>query len=239
LNQNIAVSLLENQVIEIYDDLEDLSDPIEDDDCTLEEVAGPSSPKRMCKSDNAKKGDTQITSQQLSRSSSGVSLCIEVKARNRSSLTNLNVIDQVIAQTITNAFSQVNKTPALSGWLIPTFGCTLDNVIVLFYDPKNDVLLQCVHKIPIWGRRDCFYIPSIVQIWILLNFTVFTFKDLADDYELNSSNFHGLAKNKLEDYRKIKSGKAFNPTYDCDSYSDVLIRMKNTGKRAHKKLKAH
>lgn len=216
LNQNIAVSLLEcpskekNLCIETDDKFEEenLSDPIQID---KDEEAGPSSPKRICKDDNDNE-EKEPRSQQM--------------------------IDHVIAQTITNAFSQVSKTPALSGWLIPTFGCALDHVIALLYDPKNDVLLQCVDKIPIWGRQG-LYLPSIVQIWMFLNFTVFTFKDLADDYELKRSNFHVLAKYRLEDYRKIKLGKAFNPTYDCDYYSDVLIRMRKKGKKAHKKLAEH
>lgn len=200
LNQNIAVSLLEcpskekNQCIETDDKFEEenLPDPIEID---KDEEAGPSSPKRICKGDNDNE-EKETQSQQMSKSSSSVSLCIEGKAKN-------NVIDQVIPQTITNAFSQVNKTPALSGWLIPTFGCALDHVIALFYDPKNDVLLQCVDKIPIWGSKG-LYFPSIVQIWMFLNFTVFTFKDLADDYKLKRCNFHVLAKYRFEHYRKMK-----------------------------------
>lgn len=216
LNQNIAVSLIEcpskekNLCIETDDKFEEenLSDPIQID---KDEEAGPSSPKRICKDDNDNE-EKEPRSQQM--------------------------IDHVIAQTITNAFSQVSKTPALSGWLIPTFGCALDHVIALLYDPKNDVLLQCVDKIPIWGRQG-LYLPSIVQIWMFLNFTVFTFKDLADDYELKRSNFHVLAKNRLEDYRQIKSGEAFNPTYDCDYYSDVLLRMRKKGKKAPKKLAGH
>lgn len=216
LNQNIAVSLIEcpskekNLCIETDDKFEEenLSDPIQ---INKDEESGPSSPKRICKDDNDNE-EKETQSQQM--------------------------IDQVIAQTITNAFSQVSKTPALSGWLIPTFGCALDHVIALLYDPKNDVLLQCVDKIPIWGFNG-LYLPSIVQIWMFLNFTVFTFKDLADDYELKRSNFHVLAKYRLEDYRKIKPGKAFNPTYDCDYYSDVLIRMRKKGKKAHKKLAEH
>uniref|UniRef100_K1P9E2 Uncharacterized protein n=1 Tax=Magallana gigas TaxID=29159 RepID=K1P9E2_MAGGI len=86
LNQNIAVSLLEcpskekNQCIETDDKFEEenLSDPIQID---KDEEAGPSSPKRICKDDNDNE-EKETQSQQM--------------------------IDRVIAQTITNAFSQVN-----------------------------------------------------------------------------------------------------------------------------------
>lgn len=113
-------------------------------------------------------------------------------------------------------------------------------MIALFYDPKNDVLLQCVDKIPIWGSKG-LYFPSIVQIWMFLNFTVFTCKDLADDYELKRCNFHVLAKYRLEHYRKMKSGFFLKhlTLLMTDYYSDVLIRMRKRGKIAHKKLAEH
>lgn len=114
----------------------------------------------------------------------------------------------------------------------------MDHVTALFYDPKNEVLLQSVDQIPIWGLNG-FYIPSIVQIWMFLNFTVFTFKDLADPYELNRSNFNSHAKNRLKDFRKMKCGNAFNIIYDCDYHSDVLARMSKKGKKTHRKLREH
>lgn len=81
--------------------------------------------------------------------------------------------------------------------------------------------------------------PSIVQIWMFLNFTVFTSKDLADAYELNRSNFHSHAKNRLKDFRKMRCGKAFKPMYDFDYYSDILTRMRKKGIKANKKQREH
>ena len=49
----------------------------------------------------------------------------------------MTVIDRIIAETITNAFSQINLTKTLTVWPIPTFGCTVDKVVVFMYDPKN------------------------------------------------------------------------------------------------------
>lgn len=74
---------------------------------------------------------------------------------------------------------------------------------------------------------------------MFLNFTVFTFKDLADAYELNRSNFYSHAKNRLKDFRKMKCRKAFNIIYDCDYHSDVLARMSKKGKKTHRKLREH
>lgn len=199
---------------------EDEPSDLFDDDFTVEEV-GPTRIKRICmKNDDTEEGDTlNMTSQHKEDKS-------------------MKEMDQLIAQTITNAFSQVNKTPALSGWLIPTIGCTLDHVTALFYDPENDVLLQSVDRIPIWGFNG-LYIPSIVQIWMFLNFTFFTFKDLADIYELNRSNFHSHAKNRLKDFRKMKCGKALNFICDFDYHSDVLTKMRKKGKKAEKTQREH
>lgn len=163
LNQNVAALLLEcpykeeTKHIESDDDLgdfeeEDPSDLI-DDDFTVEE-GGPTRIKRICKENkDTEEGDTlNMTSQHKKEKSEA----------NKNCLANVNAMDQLIAQTITNAFSQVNRTPALSGWLIPTIGCTLDHVTALVYDPKNNVLLQSVDQIPIWGlngplsRSGCF-----------------------------------------------------------------------------------
>lgn len=240
LKQNVAVSFLEipskkNKHTESDDDLsdweeEDPSDPIQinrDDGYTVE-VVGPTSKKRICKCDSDTEEDALMASQHK-----------EDKARtDKKCSANVNAMDQLIALTITNAFSQVNETPALSGWLIPTIGCTLDHVTALFYDSQNDVLLQSVDQIPLWGLNG-LYIPSIVQIWMFVNFTVFTFKDLANDLKLNRSDFHNLAKNRLKYFRKIKCGRALNPVYNCDFYSDVLTRMRKKGRKAPKKLKEH
>lgn len=230
MNQNVAALLLECPLKKEtkqfeHDDYpddceEDNPSDFFDDDFTAKEV-GPTRIKRICmENDDNEEGDTlNMTSQHKEDKS-------------------MKAMDQLIAQTITNAFSQVNKTPALSGWLIPTIGCTLDHVTALFYDPKNDVLLQSVDRIPIWGFNG-LHIPSIVQIWMFLNFTVFTSKDLADAYELNRSNFHSHAKNRLKDFRKMRCGKAFKPMYDFDYYSDILTRMRKKGIKANKKQREH
>ena len=77
---------------------------------------------------------------QLCRSASSYSLCMEVKhgRQNKDYLLNMTVIDRIITETITNAFSQINLTKTLTVWPIPTLGCTVDKVFVFMYDPKND-----------------------------------------------------------------------------------------------------
>lgn len=142
LNQTVAVSVIGSSSLSGNQN----SDDDDDTDDETNEIPGPSSPKQLrMHGDETEKRREHSASKQLCRASS--------KTRKHSSKTTLlhfNVIDQIIAEAITNAFTQVNRNKALSGWLIPTFGCTLDHIVVFLYDPKNDVLLQLIHKLSIW-----------------------------------------------------------------------------------------
>ncbi|XP_078329218.1 uncharacterized protein LOC111115785 [Crassostrea virginica] len=162
---------------------------------------------------------------QLSRSSSSESLCTEVKhgRHNKRSLLNMNVIDQIIAETITNAFAQINLTKALTGWLIPTFGCTVDQVVAFMYDPKSDVLVQSMDIISCWRAEKTLDLTTVVFIWMLLNFPIFMCKNLADQYEFDRSNFHKLAETKLKRYQKIVSGNNESFNFENDSYAEVVM----------------
>jgi hypothetical protein len=190
-------------------------------------VPGPSSAKRLCvhdaKKDDGKKGGKLMN------------ICVEIKNK-KNTLLQFNVLDQIIAEAITNAFTQVNNNKALSGWPIPSVGCTLDHITVFLYDPKNDVLLQLAHQLPIWGKPNEISLKTVVHIWMLLNFTVFMHKNIADEYKFESSNFHHLTGAFLEDYWNLQPGKAFSTagfSYN-DVYSDVLIEAMISGEEIDK-----
>lgn len=162
---------------------------------------------------------------QLRRCSSSVSQCKEDprERHSRDCLLKMNVIDQLIAETITNAFSQMNLTKSLTGWPIPTIGCTVDQVVVFMYDPNNDVLLQSMEPISCWQTEKILDLTTIIFIWMMLNFPIFMCKNLADDYEFDVSNFHKLAETKLKRYQKIVSGGNKNLDFENDTYADVVI----------------
>lgn len=162
---------------------------------------------------------------QLCRRSSCVSQCKEDPHERHSGgcLLKMNVIDQLIAETITNAFSQMNLTKSLTGWPIPTIGCTVDQVVVFMYDPNNDVLLQSMEPISCWQTEKILDLTTIIFIWMMLNFPIFMCKNLADDYEFDVSNFHKLAETKLKRYQKIVSGGNKNLDFENDTYADVVI----------------
>ena len=194
----VDILLNNNVAVSVISDDEENSD---------DDNLGPSAPKQLC------------------RSSSSVSLCEEDKhgRHNKGYLLNMNVIDQIIAETITNAFAQINLTKALTGWLIPTFGCTVDQVVAFMYDPKSDVLLQSMDIISCWRAEKTLDLTTVVFIWMLLNFPIFMCKNLADQYEFDRSNFHKLAETKLKRYQKIGSGNNESFDFENDSYAEVVM----------------
>nr|XP_022310336.1 uncharacterized protein LOC111115785 [Crassostrea virginica] len=194
----VDILLNNNVAVSVISDDEEHSD---------DDNPGPSAPKQLC------------------RSSSSVSLCIEDEhgRHNKRSLLNMNVIDQIIAETITNAFAQINLTKTLTGWLIPTFGCTVDQVVAFMYDPKSDVLLQSMDIISCWRAEKTLDLTTVVFIWMLLNFPIFMCKNLADQYEFDRSNFHKLAETKLKWYQTIVSGNDESLNFENDSYAEVVM----------------
>lgn len=162
---------------------------------------------------------------QLRRISSSVSQCKEDphEKHSRGCLLKMDVIDQLIAETITNAFSQMNSTKALTGWPIPTIGCTIDHVVVFMYDPNNDVLLQSMEPCSCWQTEKILDLTTVIFIWLMLNFPIFMCKNLVNEYEFDTSNFHKLAETKLRRYQKIVSGGNENFNFENDSYADVVM----------------
>ena len=220
LNQYIALSILEGSS----------RSEEEDDDTELEE------------------DQDEPPHKKVRSSSSCVTVCVEMKGahgkhgkQNKNALLSLNskVLDQVIAQTITNGFSQVNMTKALSGWLIPTFGCTTEYISLFLYDPKNDILLQCLNLFPIWTTEGKLNIETVVQVWMYLNFTIFTRKNFTEEYILNRSKFHDHARGMLRKYQEIQSGKGLGSSLD-EFYTEVVLpRVARGGKIAKKKTDKH
>ena len=151
-------------------------------------------------------------------------------ASGKNVLMNLQTVNHLIAETITNGFARINEDASLSCWFIPTIGCTSENVIIFMYDPVNDILLQSCEIIPLWNGP-VLSIQSVVKIWMLLNFTMFTNPNLATNYRLNKSNFHPLAGDRLDEYKKISCEKQVS-FCDDEFYEYVMPYVKTFGERA-------
>lgn len=209
LSQKIAVSVLPKPPTS--------DEETQSNDAATEDTEGPSASKRMCKNDQDSE-DAKDTE----KKPSNFTFCVEVK---KNGIMDCSVSKQIIAQTITNAFAELNENKELSGWLIPTFGCTKDDLVVFLYDPKNDVLLQCESEIPIWVGNT-LSLNAIIQVWMLLNFPIFTKKNLADNYEMEKSNFHNLVQKMLPLYWSINRHNNF--TGKSSSIEETYKRMLRT-----------
>lgn len=101
---------------------------------------------------------------------------------------------QLIAQTITNSFAQVNENKQLSQFLIPSFGCFNNQIVIFGYDSENDVLVKKIDPIVLWTESDNVWhlsISAIVQIWMYIYFPLLMLPSLAKGYDNNiQSNFH-------------------------------------------------
>jgi hypothetical protein len=213
LNQTVAVSVIARDQNPPDDDDDDDTNDKDDNNDASKAIPGPSSSKRL-----RMHVDPEI----------GID-------KQKNTLLHFNVLDQIIAEAITNAFAQVNNSKDLSGWLIPSFGCTLDRITVFLYDPKKDVLLQLATQMPLLDETNEMSITTVVHIWMLLNFTVFMYKNIAGEYAFKCSNFHHLTGCLLKKYRDLQPGKAFSTgiSYN-DVYSDVLLQAILVGEEIHK-----
>ncbi|XP_033760844.1 uncharacterized protein LOC117342734 [Pecten maximus] len=130
-------------------------------------------------------------------------------SRGEDILTNLYTLDQIVAETVTNGFAQVNMDNLLSGLFIPTIGCTAGHASIFLYDPENDILLQAGELLQLWHvspSERLLSVFSIVCLWLFLNFKTFSVKNLKDKVKLDKSRFHEYMKYKLRFYKEIQIG---------------------------------
>ncbi|XP_033738292.1 uncharacterized protein LOC117325897 [Pecten maximus] len=138
----------------------------------------------------------------------------EYKRRHQCVLLDSKVLEQVLAEAITNGFAQVNRNKsALSGFFIPTIGTTSDHVSICLYDPESDCLLHIREEYKLWypGSKYKLNELTIIVIWLFLNFTVLTRRKLADAFGLNidKSGLHADLKENLVYYREVKTEENF------------------------------
>ncbi|XP_021371990.1 uncharacterized protein LOC110462378 isoform X2 [Mizuhopecten yessoensis] len=129
------------------------------------------------------------------------SLNIETK---KNDLAMKQPLCQLIAQTITNSFAQVNENKQLSQFLIPSFGCSNNQIVIFGYDSENDVLVKKVDPILLWTGADNIWhlsVSAVVQIWMYMHFPLLMLPSLANQYDTNiRSNFH--SSHTIEFFRK-------------------------------------
>lgn len=112
---------------------------------------------------------------------------------------------QLIAQTITNSFAQVNQNKQLSNFLIPAFGCSNKQVVIFGYDSENDILVKKIDPILLWTGTDDdrwhLSVSAVVHIWMYIHFQLLMIPSLTKRCETNiQSNFHKC--NTVELFRR-------------------------------------
>ncbi|XP_033729440.1 uncharacterized protein LOC117318578 isoform X2 [Pecten maximus] len=138
-------------------------------------------------------------------------------------------LQQILAQTITNGFAQVNiRGNSLSHFLIPTFGATSEYITICLYDPVNDFLLHISEQLSLWryfptGESE-INVDTIVIVWLFLNFTVFTCKSLHSFIGLKKSGLHRDLKQRLGVYKKARTREDVNiPIIHAFSGIDFVV----------------
>ncbi|XP_069116772.1 uncharacterized protein [Argopecten irradians] len=142
-------------------------------------------------------------------------MCVDVKGnrRHETVLLDVKVMNKILTKAITNGFAQVNANKStFSHFLIPTFGATSDYVTVCLYDPEVDCLFHIDEELELWREKEIrrnLDPETIVIIWLFLNFTVLTKKNLVVP-DINKSGFHKrLKKEDLKIYRETKAKANF------------------------------
>ncbi|XP_033748689.1 uncharacterized protein LOC117333487 [Pecten maximus] len=159
--------------------------------------------------------------------------CVEFESSSKCEidLFSGNTFQQLLAKTITNGFAQVNRNRStLSNFLIPTFGVTSDHVSICLYDPENDCLLHIDKELKLWTWGDFEQLEpvTIIIIWLFLNFTVLTKKNLASEANLQKSGLHEDLKGHLQYYKETKAKAKFVlQTSDSSPWDLSYIQMKH------------
>jgi hypothetical protein len=96
-------------------------------------------------------------------------------------------LSQIVAQTIVFAFLQLKlKEGNLKNCLIPGIGILKKEIIVCFYDPVNDVLLQ---SLPInLIEENTVSIKAVLFLWLTLNYRLFC-SGITDDMKPFTADF--------------------------------------------------
>ncbi|XP_033727920.1 uncharacterized protein LOC117317282 [Pecten maximus] len=127
---------------------------------------------------------------------SGCPTCSSESDFYKHNMDNKSQLCQLIAQTITNSFAQVNKNKQLSPYIIPSFGCSNNRMIIFGYDSEGDVMVKKIDPILLWTCTDNIWhlsVSAVVQIWMYIHFQLLMLPSIAERFETNiKSNFHRM-----------------------------------------------
>ncbi|KAK3101793.1 hypothetical protein FSP39_006414 [Pinctada imbricata] len=208
IDKKVPVSI----VIDARDDSKEEDTTVEDDTETGSSFMAPAAKKMKKDSEEAKS----------SSAGSSFGLCIEMKKKKSGdALLSMSIVDQIIAEAITNAFAQVNANSLLKGLMIPSFGCTQDHIVVFLYDPENDILLQ-TNLINLFEVPGELSVVAIIEIWMYLNFAVLFKHDIAKKYKFESAKFRESVKDYLCYYEQASYQERLAPS-ESGYFREVVV----------------
>ena len=118
------------------------------------------------------------------------------------------ILQQVLSQTIVNAFLQAKNFPELQGYFIPSFLASEKYITIHMYNTSLDCLLTQTRAMPLWakGDHDSYDTGTIIAVWMALNMHAFSrsFPNEEENFEspwYHRSNFHALTKDELTFYQ--------------------------------------
>ncbi|XP_063441198.1 uncharacterized protein LOC134721867 [Mytilus trossulus] len=129
-----------------------------------------------------------------------------------------NIMDQVFAQTITNAFYQAKANSELKDLFIPSFLATNENVEILMYNVENDRMLksqdmELFSDISDNGLNN----GTVICIWMALNFMDFQQRDLENEFEAIKFEKSGFQERLPDDILSIYQSELMRPLPKYDS----------------------
>ncbi|VDH92719.1 Hypothetical predicted protein [Mytilus galloprovincialis] len=129
-----------------------------------------------------------------------------------------NTLDQVFAQTITNAFYQAKDNPELKNLFIPSFLATDEKVQILMYNVENDRMLKSQDMELFSDTSDNgLNNGTVICIWMALNFMDFQQKDLENEFEAIRFEKSGFQENLPDDILSIYQSELTSPLLKNES----------------------
>ncbi|XP_062597009.1 uncharacterized protein LOC134258459, partial [Saccostrea cucullata] len=118
---------------------------------------------------------------------------------------------QTIAQTIVSSLLQKQNHPDLKNFLVPNILISPEEIQIIMYDAKNDVLL-CSNVIKLFICNE-FCLGTVIILWMVLHYRMFCSGLLIDNLPMldeYKSHFKELTQAKWNIYSNLLKGRVSN-----------------------------
>jgi len=128
---------------------------------------------------------------------------------------------KMLAQSIVFSFLQhkQNELLEIDNSLIPSLGICRSNVIVHFYDCKNDVLLQSF-PLPLFIDHS-LNINAVVFLWLTLNHNYLS-SGITEEMKVYKANFHQKVGDRLEIYQNKLTRQVHKSTSHSEMEQELV-----------------